>query len=85
MHQPFSLYYTICIKFRCRSGNRETCEFYDETTTKAPDLEGICDGLDRVFLEFPNDCRRAIFCFNGNPIISTCPDENTIFDIEIGE
>ncbi|KAL7052150.1 hypothetical protein ACKWTF_004790 [Chironomus riparius] len=66
---------------QCRAGNRETCEFY-ETTTKPPDLNRLCDGLDRVFLEHPFNCQSAIFCLNGIAIESSC-QENTIFDIDI--
>lgn len=66
----------------CRAGNRITCEFYETTTQPAPDLNRLCDGLDRVFLQHPTNCQKGIFCFNGIAIESSC-SENTIFDINI--
>ena len=78
---PINTIFDINIS-QCRAGNRDTCEFYETTTP--PDLNRLCDGLDRVFLQHPTNCRKAIFCFNGVAIESSCR-ENAIFDIAINE
>lgn len=52
-------------------------------TTNAPDLSGICDGVDIGFLEHPSDCGLAIFCFNQEKILRECGD-GQIFDVRFG-
>lgn len=68
---------------RCRDGDRETCQFNQETTTNLPGLEDVCNGKDFNFINHPTDCGKAIFCFDQNPIIRECP-EGQIFDINTG-
>lgn len=94
MQNAFVCYQSVLIRVSfdsCRSGNRDTCEFYNmppatdvpvETTTE-PDLTGVCNGVDFGFMEHPTDCGLAIFCFYEEKVLRECP-ENQIFDIQIG-
>ncbi|XP_070501889.1 uncharacterized protein [Chironomus tepperi] len=69
----------------CRPGNRETCDFYDADTIIQPtqiedNLKGLCKGQHFNYIKHPHECDKAIFCYNGYPILKECP-LNNVFDI----
>lgn len=70
---------------RCRPGNRDTCELYDadiiiQPTQIKDNMKGLCKGRHFNYIRHPHDCDKAIFCYNGNPILKECP-LNNVFDI----